>query len=322
MKIVFIAHKFYPHIGGVEKHVKELGLELTRRGHEVTVVTNKDNNKLNEKDKYRSINIVRFSFPQIKLLGLVSIWYWMLKNRKLFMEADVVHIHDVFIWYLPLRLFYPSIKLYITHHGWEGKSPIPSWYIFLKRTSTWLTDGSICVGKYIEKYYGINADKVIYGAVKALAQRNTVKNKKGVLYVGRLEEDTGLKELLKEISAKIFRGLSSGKNSVAFVGDGSMRKECEKYGKVHGFVNTNCLFAKTGTIVPGGYLAALEAMANKCEVKVYWSNTLKKDYWLMTPFYKHIKRRDVKKAYEWAIKQTWGNMANVYLELWKKGQRV
>jgi len=36
---VFLARRFYPEIGGVEKHCLELGKRLVKKGHELTVIT-------------------------------------------------------------------------------------------------------------------------------------------------------------------------------------------------------------------------------------------------------------------------------------------
>ncbi|MFQ5838818.1 MAG: glycosyltransferase family 4 protein [Thermoplasmata archaeon] len=41
MRVVQICPYFHPHVGGVESHVKDISLELSRRGHEVTVVTSR-----------------------------------------------------------------------------------------------------------------------------------------------------------------------------------------------------------------------------------------------------------------------------------------
>ena len=39
MKIIFLARLFYPHIGGVEKHVMEISKILLKKGNEVIVIT-------------------------------------------------------------------------------------------------------------------------------------------------------------------------------------------------------------------------------------------------------------------------------------------
>ena len=53
------------------------------------------------------------------------------------------------------RFIFPKKKVYITFHGWEGKWPLPMWAILNKRIANFLCNGSIAVGIYIEKWYGI-----------------------------------------------------------------------------------------------------------------------------------------------------------------------
>lgn len=163
MKILFISSFFFPHIGGVEKHVYELSKNLRSKGEEVTVITEKFDQKLKNKEDVGGINVVRILYPHTRFLGLFLIWFEIFKNRKLIIDADIVHIHDVFIWYLPFRVFYPNKKVFTTFHGWEGVWPIPWGNIIQKRIAAKLSTGTIAVGKYIEKYYGIKADKIMYG---------------------------------------------------------------------------------------------------------------------------------------------------------------
>ena len=84
---------------------------------------------------------------------------------------------------------------------------------------------------------------------------------------------------------------------------------CEKYGKVYGFTNPDTFTKKAKYCVPGGYLAALEALNAGCELKLFWNNKIKEDYWKMSPFVK-------KEAKVWARKQTWNKLANEYLNLY------
>lgn len=147
MKILFLARYKWPHIGGVEKHIQRVASSLKRLGHKIIIISEED-----------------IKYPHIKFLGLLYIWLWLFKNRKLIEQADIVYCHDVFIWYLPFRFLYPSKPVYTTFHGWEGIWPIPPKNVLLKRLAAKLSWGTIAVGKYIEKYYGIRADKIIYGA--------------------------------------------------------------------------------------------------------------------------------------------------------------
>jgi glycosyltransferase involved in cell wall biosynthesis len=145
-KVLFLSHYRYPHVGGVEKHIEEIRRILTKKGIDVKVISEVD-----------------IKYPHIKFLGLFFIWIWLFKNRRLIEDAHIIHIHDVFIWYLPFRFLYPHKRVFTTFHGWEGIWPIPWKNIYLKRLAARLSTGTIVVGKYIEKYYGIQANKITYG---------------------------------------------------------------------------------------------------------------------------------------------------------------
>lgn len=148
MKLLFISYYAWPHIGGVEKHVKKVVDELRQKGHKVKIISEEN-----------------IKYPHIKFLGLLYIWFWLFKNRNLIKNADIIHIHDVFIWYLPFRFLYPRKKVFTTFHGWEGHWPLRWRDILMKRMAAKLSVGSIAVGKYIEKYYGIKVDKIVYGGI-------------------------------------------------------------------------------------------------------------------------------------------------------------
>lgn len=93
-----------------------------------------------------------------------------------------------------------------------------------------------------------------------------------IVFVGRLEKDTGLSEFLKWL----------GKHKdykVDFCGDGTLRKECKKYGEVHGFTDPKLFLKKAKICVPGGYLSYIEAKSYGCKIIVFPNNPLKKDYW-------------------------------------------
>lgn len=165
MKILFLTHYCHPHIGGVETHIRELSNMLRIKGENITILTSKHYSKLRSNETINGIKVIRFSYPHIKIFGLLAIWVWLWKHRQIIRGSDVIHCHDVFIWYLPFRFLYPWKKVYTTLHGWEGVWPIPLKNILLKRMAAKLSTGTIAVGRYIEKYYGIKADKIIYGGI-------------------------------------------------------------------------------------------------------------------------------------------------------------
>lgn len=121
------------------------------------------------------------------------------------------------------------------------------------------------------------------------------KVKKSIVFVGRLENDTGVLSFLKR-----FKTLKGYK--VDFVGDGSLRNECKKYGKVWGFTDPKPFYKKAEICVPGGYLSYIEALKLGCKIWTYADNPLKKDYW-----------KDIKKIKKFS---SWNEIADIYLQLW------
>ncbi|MBL7150305.1 glycosyltransferase family 4 protein [Candidatus Microgenomates bacterium] len=358
MKILFLTRRYHPCIGGVEKHVLKVAKCLIKKGHEITVVS-----ELSTSEEFRSpIPPPRrspFGSPsevspwltipvgKSEKLKKFKIWWWLFKNRTLINQSDIVHAHDVAFWYLPFRFLYPKKRFYITFHGWEGKYPIPIRNKIIRKISEKLAWGNICVGSYIEKWYGTKPDYITYGGVSLFppprrspfgSPSEVSKNSK-ILFIGRLEEDTGLPVYLKAI--RQFKSLKDSKFKIVFLGDGKLRKEAEKYGKVLGFVeNIRPYVLQSRFIFTSGYLSILEAMLNKKLVFAVDDNFLKKDYLEMAPFAKWIiieknpkklqekikyyfshpeeEKKLVNKAYNWVKGQTWEKVTNIYLKLWEK----
>lgn len=317
-----LTRRAWPEIGGVEKHIFELVKILRQKGHTICVISSKD-----------------LKYPKIKFLGLLSIWFWMLKNVDIFAKADIVHAHDVAIWYLPLRLLLFRKPFYVTFHGWEGKFPIPARYKFIRKISEKVAWGNICVGEYIVKWYGTGPTYIIYGGVSNLKnQSSNIKNLKNILFLGRLQEDTGLLNYLR-----VFQTIKEKhpEIKILFLGDGPLRKKAEKYGRALGFQKDIGPYL-TGSrfIFTSGYLSMLEAMAAGRPIFALYDNPLKYDTLGMSPFSRYAvvannpqklaqrvdhflrnpkKERDVvAKAYNWAHRQTWDKVADIYLKLWKK----
>ncbi|KKP46787.1 MAG: Glycosyltransferase, group 1 family protein [Candidatus Woesebacteria bacterium GW2011_GWA1_33_30] len=319
MKIVFLTRRASPQIGGVERHIQKLNEELRVKNYNVKIISEKD-----------------IKYPHIKFIGLLYIWFWLFKNRKLILDSDIVHVHDVFIWYLPFKFLYPKKKVFLTIHGLEWRNPFNAFSLLQKRIAVKLFNGSIGVGKFLEKYIGTKFDYIIYGGLEKHSQSTVHRSPNTFLFVGRLEPDTGLGEFLKLLgSSSLVHG-----TKVDFVGDGSLRKECERFGTVHGFCDPTPFYKKAETVVPSGYLTYLEAksyssiqenLAESCEdelntdmsssltgnlafkmrggchgckIKTFYSTQLKKEYW-----------EEILKLKKY---NTWKDISNVYLKLWNE----
>jgi glycosyltransferase involved in cell wall biosynthesis len=279
----------------VEKHTREVGKALIKKGHSVTILTEKYDKVLKDTEVLDGIKVIRFGYPHAKLLGLLFIWWNIMVNIKLIKQADIVHIHDIFIWYLPFRFLYSNKRVVTTFHGWEGKWPIPVLNIFQKRIASALSHRTIAVGKFIEKYYGVKADKILYGGALTVRKKfKKVKNR--VVFVGRLEEDTGVQLFLNDLDGFEYR-------DVLFIGDGELRYQCRKYGKVVGFTDPGIYFKSAEYVVPAGYLSYIEARSFGCKTITFANNPLKEDYW------NEIK--SVKKF------PTWEEVSEEYLKLYR-----
>ncbi len=189
MTILFLSRLFYPHIGGVERHVLEVGKRLVKMGNKVIVITEKyqsEGESAKVTGEVGGIEIIRISIKRDSGVAPLSgspqndggergvkenwfkkfqIWWWLWNHRDIIKKADIIHCHDVFFWYLPFRFLYPKKKVYTTFHGYETKFPPSKKAILIRKTSQKLSWGNICVGEYLKKWYGTKPDYITYGGV-------------------------------------------------------------------------------------------------------------------------------------------------------------
>ncbi|MBU0998068.1 glycosyltransferase family 4 protein [Patescibacteria group bacterium] len=336
MKVLFISKYYYPHIGGVERHVHEISEQLINKNIKVSIITEKYNAELHDRTNNNGLEIIRISYPKIKFLGLIVIWLKMLCHIKEFISADVVHIHDVFIWFLPLKLIFPFKPVFITFHGYEDY-PLKQKYLIIRHISKKLSRGNICIGRFIEKWYKIKSDLITYGAVNVeLFNKN--KSDKFVydsIFIGRIDKHTGIDTYIK--AAEIL-GKKSG-FSLIVIGDGVNKKISGKNIIFLGSINNvEDYLSKARFIFVSRYLSILEAFASKKLVFSVYDNPLKEDYLRMTPFSKWLiicKNSEdlvlkvnyylnnpsavdniVNEAFDWVSKYSWTLLTEQYLRLW------
>jgi len=352
MNILFFSRLFYPHIGGVEKHVMEISKILIGNGNKVTVITEKIPGT-QDKELIEGINIKRISVGKDNWFKKFRIWREIWRYRDLIINADVIHAHDIFFWYLPLRFIFPFRKVYATFHGYEGNQ-IPGFKAkFMHKIAEKLSNGNICVGDFLKKWYGTKPDYVTYGAVNKIQNssrfnRDKIQNynsKVKILFVGRLEEETGAMEYLKAL--KILKK-KKYQYEIIILGDGSSRRKAENYAKSYslnakfiGFVgNVGKYFRNCDFVFVSRYLGILEAMSFKKFVFAVYNNEIKKDYLEMAPFSKFIstsknsedlsgqieyylkndkKRNELNvRGFNWVKNETWEKMTSLYIGLWNK----
>ena len=360
MKILFLTRRFYPQIGGVEKHVLEIGKRLVKQGHKVIVIAELEKNTNNPDyhsffssakvvGKVEGIEIYRINPGPDNWFKKFRLWKGMWQLRSLVRDADVVHCHDVFFWYLPFRFLFPTKKVFTTFHGYEGNFIPRKKAVLMHKIAEKFSNGNICIGEFLKKWYGTKPTIVSFGAVnlgndKIQNFKHKNPQKDTAIFLGRLEEDTGIMEYLKALNILQKNHISL---HLDVYGDGALRAESIKYSKVHklsvtfkGFISNASDFIKDYEyIFCSGYLGMLEGMALQKPIFAVYNNEMKKDYLQMTPFakyisvtsngalinnavsaYKNKKNLEVVRAYLWVKNETWEKMVNLYLGLWRNGK--
>lgn len=340
MNIVFLSRKAFPEIGGVEKHTYEIKNRLEKEFDKILVIA-----EHNKQGSMGNNSLTTLNTGKQNWFKKFRVWKELWKKRNFLNEGDIIHCHDVFYWYLPFKLIYPKKPVYVTFHGYEGNN-IPTMRAkIMHKIAEKFSNGNICVGDFLKKWYSTKPDYVIYGGVdvKRIKKNKLLKN--SFCFIGRLEEETGILEYLKAL-----RQLKSNKLSVKLdvYGEGSQREKAEKYVKENklnvefkGFIrNIEDVISKYEFVFVSRYLGILEALAAKRFVFAVYNNEIKKDYLEMAPFRDFIsisndskslsneikkyilnkEERDnkVEKGYKWVRKNTWDDVANVYLKLWGK----
>lgn len=346
MKILFIAPEFYPHIGGVEKHIYELSLELLRDGHRVTVLVEKHDKSSERHEVIDGIEVRRTSRINVKFLRRLSRYRNLVSNLGLMMKFDIVHFHDFHTMWDYGWLGYALLKamrrkFYITFHGWEGVFPPNRKVVERRRTCERRAEGNICVGHYLCKWYGTNASIVSYGGVRRYT--GTTSTDAYIVYVGRLAEDTGIFDYLK--AWEIVGHSMSGMKFIV-CGDGLLKTELEEYVgsrslknvEFTGFITRPDEYVKNARLVlTSGYLSILEAFSMRKPVVATFDNQLKRDYLEMMPgsaellwvaqgsaeIARYIAEamsddEKVGKAYEFSLRNSWTKVKNDYYTLWKQ----
>lgn len=347
MRILFITPRFYPEIGGVEKHTLSVANELAKRVNTIQIITCSNKTNLALQEHINKLEIHRI-FSNKKsgnfLTKLSNTWVYFLKNVRLLLQADRIHLHDyeTFLWVLPFVAFIRK-RLFITFHGYEGY-PVPKAAWLIRRIAENLVCENICVGTFIAKWYGTKCQHFTIGAVERSTSLISPEKDEGV-FIGRLEPDTGIMELIKALS--ILKSEYGLELPFHICGDGSLKKKLIDISNennltlfMHGFVTDpqKYMLSPRYSFVTG-YLSILDAMISKKIVLSIYSNPLKMDYLYSIPkvekmmfiasspsqLAKNLKmimarpeigQSMIERAYRFAEEQTWAKAAEMYLEVY------
>jgi glycosyltransferase involved in cell wall biosynthesis len=355
MKVVMACWRFHPLAGGVERHVLEVSRRLLRRGYEVVIVTEAHAGGLPPEEtlelpegRLDIRRVPRLEWGRASYLRPAWWWGWV-RAGAAFRHASLLHFHDYppfLYWFGPVRWLFPGKPAFVTFHGWEGTCPPEPRVIRLRRWVEDRTQGNICIGAFIPKWYGTRCRHVSYGGVsvpEALPEGEPTD----LVFLGRLAEDTGVQICLEAAALLQKRGIHL---PLKICGDGPLRPELEAQAKALGLQarflgwvsQPSSELAGAKLVFTSGYLAILEAMAQGRLVCATYENPLKEDYLRLFPEAasrlviaedaealagqvtallanpEGVQAR-VEEARTWALTQTWERVTDLYEELWGRG---
>jgi len=123
MKILFVAHKFWPSVGGTQRLATELAKSLTKKGHQVTVLTSMAGSIQNEQ-WMNGIRIIRFRKMRFPLQRPWYVTPGMLLEPAWF-EVEIVHTYNFITFQSLIGAALgktAGIPLVMTpsYHRWDG----------------------------------------------------------------------------------------------------------------------------------------------------------------------------------------------------------
>ena len=285
MKVALCSDFFYPKIGGISAHMEQLAIALQKRGHEVIVVTKKDDYKDNFPFKVIRINTVLKSSLAIDIPKVDELKKVIKKEKP-----DVIHAHHAFS---PLSLLSIKIgkdfgiKTVLTNHSiqplyyfdyvWKPSSYVLFPFKFYLPYADKIIAVSKAAKEFISKFVNKEVEVIPNGIfVEEFRVRKKDYSKKEVLFTGRLVFRKGILNLMKAF--KIVK--NEEKNvKLKIVGDGYLlpiikilRMFFDGHVKVLGKVNREKLIAEYKNssvfVLPSIFgesfgIVLLEAMASK-----------------------------------------------------------
>jgi len=229
MKIILVCPRFYPDIGGVETHVREIGERMVKRGHDVEVVCTDPHGIYPKKDLLNGIQITRFRCfaPHDAYFFAPQMLLYLKKC-----DASLIHAHGYHAFPALFAGMAAQGKKFIFTPHYHGRGHtrfrnyLLKWYDVLGRRIFYRADTIICDSeherKLITKNFNVINEKFVcipnginfYEFTSFKATRNPLK----LLYIGRIEEYKGIHHIIGALPRL-------GEYSLVVIGKGPYEKE-------------------------------------------------------------------------------------------------
>lgn len=210
VKIVQVCPRYYPDIGGVETHVREISERLVQMGFEVEVVCTNPTGRLPKYETINGVGVTRFkSFAPDDAYYFAPQIYFYLKNRI----YNLIHTHS----YHALPAIFAALakgdrKLVFTPHYHRGghtqvRDFLHKIYRPFGSKIFDRADKVICVSEYeqglVMSDFGVpkwKIEKIPNGLnLTEFVNLKPERNGRTLLYVGRLEEYKGVQHIISAL---------------------------------------------------------------------------------------------------------------------------
>jgi glycosyltransferase involved in cell wall biosynthesis len=180
MRIHWIAQHFYPEIGGMETHIREIAKRLIKKGHDVTVhssIRTTDNRKLCRNGNIDRIQIKRYE-PRLNLGYYLSYW------KPIIYDCDLIVMEG-----------YPSLINDHVRRKYADRYPLVSFSLGCCLSTSHV--GRL-MKRYYDRFYGIKTFKSVDSIIsltenekKWLEDKNIDSRKINVIPAGIPDEAFG-----------------------------------------------------------------------------------------------------------------------------------
>ncbi len=210
VKILQVCPKYFPDIGGVETHVKEISERLVERGFDVEVCTTSALDGFQAEEIINGVKVRRFKSlaPGDAYFFSRPLKQYLTKNSEMY---DVVHAHN----YHAFPALYAAqakgkkMLIFTSHYHGAGHSFLRKLlfkpYKLMGKTIFEKADKVICVSNYekniIIKDHNLSEDKIVVipngvNLKEFKGLKKEPKKTRTILFVGRLEKYKGIAYLI------------------------------------------------------------------------------------------------------------------------------
>lgn len=216
MKIAQICPRYFPDIGGVETHVKEISERLIKSGHKVDVITTDPTGQWKKEEIINGVKVKRFEAfaPSDSYYFAPQIYFYLRENKY-----DVIHAHS----YHALPALFAALArsqkrfVFTPHYHRTGhtffRNLLHKPYRLFGKIIFSRADSVICVSDYernlLESDFSIAGKTVkIPNGINLQEFKNLkrpeknsekIPKEKTLLYVGRLEEYKGVQYIIQNL---------------------------------------------------------------------------------------------------------------------------